>query len=152
MSTTYRALGGLKDRAEDASQEVLFRLARYADFSRTRSVDEFLGYVRVVCDNVAADFLKELVHTTVPIDEGLDDKDQAPLTPANPEQLIISEDLLHTLEKSLGAEERQLLTLVREGYTDTEIASHFGWNYGNTGVKVYRLRIKLRKLLKIHRL
>jgi RNA polymerase sigma factor (sigma-70 family) len=148
MSTTYRALGGLRDRSEDASQEVFFRLARYTDFSRVRTADEFLGYVSVVCDNVAADFLKELVNTTVSLEEGLDDEQQESLTPANPEQLVISEDLLRSFETGLNAEERELLKLVRDGYTDSEIAAHFGWSYGKAGIRVYRLRIKIRKHMK----
>src|SRR5438094_438386 len=103
VSTTYRALGGLKDRADDAAQEVFYRLVNYGDFSRARAADEFLGYLNVICDNVAADFLKELAEATISLDEDFGDEQQQHLSPANPEQLAISEDLLRKLQSSLDA-------------------------------------------------
>ena len=148
FSTTYRALGGLKDRAEDASQEVFFRLVRYADFERVRTPDEFLGYVRVVCENVAADFLRDLVHSTVSLEDGLDEAEEENLTPANPEQLAITAELSERLREALNSEERELLQLMTEGHKDAEIADRLGWSYAKTGVRVYRLRIKVRNLLK----
>jgi RNA polymerase sigma factor (sigma-70 family) len=149
VSTTYRALGGLKDRADDAAQEVFYRLVNYGDFSRARAADEFLGYLNVVCENVAADFLRDLADATVPLDEDLEDEQQERLSPANPEQLAITEDLLHKLQNSLDADERQLLALVRDGYKDGEIAKHFGWSYGKAAIKVHRLRARVRKIMNI---
>jgi len=149
VSTTYRALGGLKDRADDAAQEVFYRLLNYGDFSRARAADEFLGYLNVICDNVAADFLRELAGVTIPLDEDLEDEQQGHLSPANPEQLAISEDLLRKLHGSLDGEEQQLLALVQDGYKDAEIAEHFGWSYGKAAIRVHRLRAKVRNLLNI---
>ena len=147
MSTTYRALGGLKDRAEDASQEVFFRLVRYADFGRVRTAEEFLGYVHVVCENVAADFLRELLHNTVSLEDGLSEEHEERLTPASPEQLVITAELSQRLEEALEPQERELLQLMSEGHKDGEIAERLGWGYAKTGVRIYRLRIKVRKLL-----
>lgn len=148
MSTTYRALGGLKDRAEDASQEVFFRLVRYADFSRERTPEEFLGYVHVVCENVASDFLRELVHRTVSIEDELEEVEEERFTPANPEQLVITAEISDRLREALNPEEQELLHLMSEGYKDGEIAERLGWSYGKAGVRVHRLRIKVRNLLK----
>jgi RNA polymerase sigma factor (sigma-70 family) len=148
ISTTYRALGGLRDRAEDASQEVFFRLVRYADFGRARTPDEFLGYVHAICDNVAADFLRELIHSTVSLEDGLDDEKEEQLTPANPEQLVITAELSEQLREALTPEERELLQLMTEGYKDGEIAERLGWSYAKTGVRVFRLRAKIRNRLK----
>jgi RNA polymerase sigma factor (sigma-70 family) len=147
VSTTYLALGGLKDRAEDAAQEVFYRLVRYTDFSRVRTADEFLGYVRVVCENVAADFLKELVHRTISLEDGLNEEDEARLTPASPEQLVITAELSERLQEALEPQERELLQLMTEGHKDGEIADRLGWSYRKTGVRIYRLRVKVRKLL-----
>ena len=148
MSTTYRALGGLKDRAEDASQEVFFRLVRYTDFGRVRTPDEFLGYVHVVCENVAADFLKELVHTTVSLEDGLNEEQEEPLTPASPEQFAITAELSERLHEALEPQERELLQLMSEGHKDGEIAERLGWSYARTGVRIHRLRVKIRNLLR----
>jgi RNA polymerase sigma factor (sigma-70 family) len=147
MSTMYRALGGLRDRAEDASQEVFFRLVRYADFNRERSAEEFLGFVRVVCENVAADFLRELLNRTVSIEDTIEEVEEERLTPANPEQLVITAEIADRLRDALDPEEQELLHLMTEGYKDGEIAERFGWSYGKTGVRVHRLRLKSRKLL-----
>jgi RNA polymerase sigma factor (sigma-70 family) len=149
VSTTYRALGGLKDRADDAAQEVFYRLVNYGDFSRARSADEFLGYLNAICDNVAADFLRELAEATVPLDEDLTDEQQEHLSPATPEQLAISKDLLRKLQASLDTDEQRLLGLIQEGYKDAEIARHFGWSYGKAAIRVHRLRIKVRKFMNI---
>jgi RNA polymerase sigma factor (sigma-70 family) len=148
FSTTYRALGGLKDRADDAAQEVFYRLVNYGDFSRSRTPEEFLGYLNIICNNVAADFLKDLAEETVPLDEDLEDTQQEHLSPANPEQLAISEDLLRKLESSLSAQEQQLLSLIRNGHKDAEIATHFGWSYGKAAIHVHRLRAKVRMFMK----
>ena len=148
VSTTYRALGGLKDWADDAAQEVFYRLVNYGDFSRTRVADEFLGYLNAVCNNVAADFLKEFAEATVPLDEDLEYERQQHHSPANPEQLAISEDLLCKLEGSLNTDEQQLLSLVRDGYKDAEIGKYFGWSYGKAAIRVHRLRRKVSILLK----
>jgi RNA polymerase sigma factor (sigma-70 family) len=148
LSTTYRALGGLKDRAEDAAQEVFYRLLNYGDFSRSRTPEQFLGYLNVICSNVAADFLKDLAEATIPLDEDLEDQQQESLSPANPEQLAISEDLLRKLEGPLDAQEQQLLSLVRNGYKDAEIGEHFGWSYGKAAIRVHRLREKVRIFMK----
>jgi hypothetical protein len=50
--------------------------------------------LNVICSNVAADFLKDLAEATIPLDEDLEDQQKESLSPANPEQLAISEDLL----------------------------------------------------------
>lgn len=152
VSTSYRALGGLKNRADDAAQEVFYRLVNYGDFSRVRTADEFLGYLNVVCENVAADFLKDLADATVPLDEDLEDQQQERLSPEDPEQLAITEDLLHKLQTSLEADDRELLALVRVGYKDGEIAKHFGWSYGKAAIRVHRLRLKVRKIMNIKEL
>jgi DNA-directed RNA polymerase specialized sigma24 family protein len=132
----------------DASQEVFFRLVRYADFERVRTPDEFLGYVRVVCENVAADFLRDLVHSTVSLEDGLDEAKEENLTPANPEQLAITAELSELLGEALNSEERELLQLMTEGHKDAEMANRLGWSYAKTGVRIYRLRIKVRNFLK----
>ena len=148
VSTTYRLLGGLKDRAEDAAQEVFHRLVRYTNFEKLRTPDEFLGYIHVMCENVAADFLKELMHQTISLEDGLDDAQQERLTPANPEQIAITMELTEKLRGLLQPDELILLQLLSEGVEHQEIATKFGWSYGKAGVRVHRLRAKVRKLLK----
>jgi len=148
VSTTYRALGGLKDRADDAAQEVFYRLVNYGDFARARTPEEFLGYLNAISDNVVADFLRDLAEATVPLDDDLKEEQQEHLGPATPEQLVISEDLLRKVEALLNVEEQRLLALVREGHKDGEIAKEFGWSYGKAAIRVHRLRIKVRNHMK----
>jgi RNA polymerase sigma factor (sigma-70 family) len=148
MAINYRRLGGRKDPAEDATQEVMFRLVKYTDFSQLRTPEQFLGYVSAVCESVCADSLRELLRKVVPLEEGLTERLEEQLTPANPEQLALSADLWRRLETQLQPEEFRLLQLMTEGYKDNEIAERMGWSYSQTGVRVFRLRAKVRILLK----
>ena len=148
MATNYRRLGGLKNQAEDATQDVFVRLVKYTDFSQVRTPEQFLGYLKTVCENVCAERFRELTKQTVGLEEGLTEELEEKLTPANPEQLALSEDLLQKLEAELPPEDFLLLQLLAEGYKHQEIANRMDWSYPQTGVRVFRLRAKVRNLLK----
>jgi RNA polymerase sigma factor (sigma-70 family) len=148
MATSYRRLGGLRDHAEDATQDVFFRLVKYTDFSQVRTPEQFLGYLKTVCENVCAERFRELTKQTVGLEEGLTEELEEKLTPANPEQLALSEDFWRKLEAELPPEEFLLLQFLAEGYKHQEIANRMEWSYPQTGVRVFRLRSKVRNLLK----
>jgi DNA-directed RNA polymerase specialized sigma24 family protein len=148
MATNYRRLGGLKSRSEDATQDVFFRLVKYSDFSQVRTPEQFLAYVKTICESVCAELFQELRNQTVPLEEGLTEELEKKLTPANPEQLALSEDLWRKLESELQPEEFALLQLLAEGYKDPEIADRMEWSYTQAGVRVFRVRAKVHNLLK----
>jgi DNA-directed RNA polymerase specialized sigma24 family protein len=149
MATNYRRLGGLKSRAEDATQDVFFRLVKYSDFSQVRTPEQFLAYVKTICESVCAELFQELRKQTVPLEEGLTEEQEKKLTAADPEQLAVSEDLWRKLGTELQPEEFALLQLVAEGYKDQEIADRMEWSYAQAGVRVFRLRARVRNLLKL---
>jgi DNA-directed RNA polymerase specialized sigma24 family protein len=82
MTTNYRRLGGLRVQAEDATQDVFFRLVKYADFSQVRTPEQFLGYLKTVCENVCAERFRELTKQTVGLEEGLTEELEEKLSPA----------------------------------------------------------------------
>lgn len=115
MATNYRRLGDLKNQAEDATQDVFFRLVKYTHFSQVRTPVQFLGYLKTVCENVCAERFRELTKQTVGLEEGLTEELEEKLTPANPEHLALSEDFWRKLEAELPPEEFLLLQFLAEG-------------------------------------
>lgn len=92
--------------------------------------------------------IRELTKQTVGLEEGLTEELEEKLTPANPEQLALAEDFWQKLEAELPPEEFLLLQFLAEGYKHPEIANRMEWSYPQTGVRVFRLRSKVRNLLK----
>ena len=84
----------------------------------------------------------------MPASPGLGEGQEERLTPATPEQLAITAELSKQLHEALKPQDRELLRLMTEGYKVGEIAERLGWSYAKTGGKMYRLRIKIRNLLK----
>jgi RNA polymerase sigma-70 factor (ECF subfamily) len=149
FAVVYRRLHGAKALAEEASQEVFLRLVRACPFKRLRDPDAFRGYVWRVADNVARTYARRVLA-----------RHAAEVTP--PEAEVGAADVQHfdRVEEELGAEEllrqvmgaiesrdRELLRLVLEGHSLSEIAKATGLTYGNAAVRLHRLRRRLRKSL-----
>jgi RNA polymerase sigma factor (sigma-70 family) len=150
LTSMFRALHGLHDTVEDASQEVFIRLLRYCDFRKLRKPDDFQCYLYTVVQNVAKDHLRSKQQLAVDI-ERQDDEKTALLKVIpiiTPERVVHAEQLLQQVWDELDAEERCLVELLVEGRTTAEIAQRFGWSYSNAGVRVHRLRLHLKRSLK----
>src|SRR5215467_4150923 len=57
LAQNYRCLGGRRDLAEDAAQDVFFRLIRYCAFEHLEDPVDFYAYLTVVCINVSKTYL-----------------------------------------------------------------------------------------------
>jgi RNA polymerase sigma factor (sigma-70 family) len=151
LGHTYRALRGQRDLAEDASQEVFYRLVRYCDFETMTTVDVFRAYVRSVCWNVSRDLLSQIIRRREELssDEQSQMLSELVVTATTPQDIaetmeILNEQVLAKLDK----EDQTLVKLLLDGNTLGEIAQNLGIDYSNAGVRVHRLRERLRNLLK----
>jgi RNA polymerase sigma factor (sigma-70 family) len=147
MGLNYRFLGGDSDLAEDASQEVMIRLARYCKFEKLKKEDAFRAYVRTVCRNVCRRLLRRrLAAREVSLDELDLQRSEALLGEQAPDEELLAQELLGSAVDKLGPADRQLFTLLIGGFAANEITNITGLARGNVYVRVHRLRHKLRKL------
>ena len=141
-----RHLGGHSPAAEDVSQEVFFRLARYGPFSRLTEPDHFRAYLSAMCRNVAHTYLRSLLR--VPSTARLEEIDETSLkTTADTDAAATMEhrDWWSALRDGLGERDLKLFRLMAAGYGIGEIAQLNDSTYGSVAVGVWRLRQRLRK-------
>lgn len=150
VGTTHRILRGQRDLAEDAAQEAFRRIVRYCDFGEIPDGDAFLAYLRAVCRNTARDLLRQLAGVTALARlEEVDTQARGaePDQTYSPERQLRSEDLRRELLAVLDTEEQRLFHLLLSDQPLGEIAAELGLSYSNAGVRVHRLRAKLRKYM-----
>ncbi len=147
----YRlALRTLKNPAdaEDATQEVFVKMARYLDsYDPTRPLEPWLGKMTYhVCLRRLGKVAESMNDPTPP-----DTLDLAAATSPTPESTIAAReasDLLTRAVDSLPAQDRFLIDLrYREGQSDVEVAEATGMNVNTVRTRLFRARQTLRKLL-----
>jgi len=153
IATTHRLLRGHRDLAEDAAQEAYKRIVRYADFRGIADGDAFLAYLRTVCRNVVLDMTSQLMKRQhVSLDESAelltrDDEERGARPQYAPELQLTSDDLQKKLRTALSSEEQRLLDQLVGERSVRDIAADLKISYSNAGVRIYRLRAKIRKYL-----
>jgi RNA polymerase sigma factor (sigma-70 family) len=148
-ATTYRALGGMVDQAEDAAQEVFLRLLRYCDFRKFSDAASFLAYLHTVSRNAANDIRREAGWQTVDINER-EGELRRTFPAQSSEQRAATAELFARFWQFLSEEERVLASLVAEGHSMGEIALKLGLTANAVSVRWFRLRTRVRNLLKEH--
>jgi RNA polymerase sigma factor (sigma-70 family) len=137
--------------AEEASQEVFIRLARYCPFERFVAASEFRAYVRAVSSNVSTDVVRQTYkesQTVSTLGATVALLAESRLATIYRVEMPSTEDTIDDLKEHLGARDRELLSLLLEGRSVAEIAQRHGLSYGAIGVRLHRMRVKLRKLVK----
>jgi RNA polymerase sigma factor (sigma-70 family) len=149
LATTHRILGGQLELAADAAQEAFTRIVRYCDFQRIADGPAFLAYLQKVCRHAALDLRRRMMSTSAgqPLDPASGRPRDIPRQPFAPEQSLRRDELRRELVRHLDSDEQQLLGMLLEERSLTEIAARCGISYANAGVRVHRLRAKLRKRL-----
>jgi RNA polymerase sigma factor (sigma-70 family) len=149
LATAHRILGGQLDLAADAAQEAFARVVRYCDFRKVPNGASFLAYLRAVCRHTAFDLRRHMVAASghQPVSAVPEGPGGAARQPFPAEQSLLRQELRRELMRHLDPEEQQLLGMLAAERSLAEIASKFAISYSNAGVRVHRLRAKLRKLL-----
>jgi RNA polymerase sigma factor (sigma-70 family) len=145
IGLNFRLLGGAKQAADDASQEVFLRLLQYSNFESLTNPDSFRKYLRTVCTNVSRDFLQKLARRN---ETGLDGVQIDSLRSDVPgPQDVQAKEMYEGVLGQLSADDRRMIEWAAEGYTLDEIAEAAGLSYSNAGVRLHRIRGKLRNAL-----
>lgn len=153
LATSFHILRGNRHLAEDATQEALLRLFRYARFEDFRDNPEaFRSYALVICRNVCRRYLSQLFREPAYSGEVPEDRHETESLPGgDPELIAIRSNIFIRLFLDLDSEQRELLNLLLQGYSIAEIASRLGIKYTNTAVRIHRLRKDIAKSLKTER-
>jgi RNA polymerase sigma factor (sigma-70 family) len=144
FSSATRATQGDTAEGEEVAQEAIVRLLRYCDFNRFPSAGGFRAYARRVVENIVR---SRRGGALLRLDsaELVEDLTAAPV---ELEDLLGAQWLEEALLSKLDAADHALLRYMIEGYSLAEISTAMGERYGTIGVRVHRLRMRIRKLLK----
>lgn len=150
LATANRILHGMLDLARDATWEAFARIARYADFDILVVTEPtgFLRYLKQVTRRTSYDLLQSLARRSSEIQSGLvvpegGVESRAP----TPEETLAADELRGEILKMLNHEDQRLLKMVLDGFSLPEIAERIGISYNATGVRLHRLRQKVRNYL-----
>jgi len=146
IATMYRHLHLDQASVEDASQEVMFRLAKYLDFNGLTPASLF-QYIKLVCTSVATDlrrgkgFNMKVLET--PLHETLPVIDERP----TPEELSALAGILRRVLEHLGPDERELAERLAQGDNVSEIAEILGVPKAKVYKRIAALRTRLRLMV-----
>lgn len=135
----FRMCGGDRYLAEDLVQGALENFIVAKAIEKVTSDAEATGYLLRTARNLFVDRLryqKGKVQVTNDVDEIADPKSR------QTEDKIALEQIAVQLEE----DEQVLLKLIRAGKSIREVAAHLGLGYSAAGVRVHRLRERMRKL------
>jgi len=141
MGLNYRFLGGARELAEDASQEVFLRLLQYAHFESLQDPNNFRSYVRTMCLNVSKDQMRQSLKRKE--SQLIGDEVNPPRVSLPRFHDVEIRETYEQLLSRLSRGDRELIELAALGYTLDEIARATGLTYGNVAVRIHRLRKKL---------
>ena len=154
LAVSFRETRGRDDLAEDIAVEAFGRIARAARLTGLliglRSTSAFRAYLRVLCRNEGRRMLSRERRRA-----------ESPLTPADMrsapaavgasveavEDVVLLEQTLSVLLDRLNPTDRQLLLWAAQGLELREIARRTRLTPGAVGVRLHRLRARLRNQL-----
>lgn len=143
FAVSFRTLGDARDLAEDASQEVFLRLARYGAEWKVTDPNDFRRYISTVARNVCRSLLKRVSESI----KWLELNDEVSSEPAQ-ETSLVAADLRNRLAHGLNPEDQKLIELIMDDASVSEIANALHLKYGAAAVRVHRLRKRLGRLKK----
>jgi RNA polymerase sigma factor (sigma-70 family) len=151
LAVVYRRLKN-RAAAEDAAQEVFFRVLRARPFEKIREEGAFRGYVWRIALNVANTHLRKAALK----DRGehhlfeWGTAQETALTEqlSQEHDLFLMEEALQLVMDDLEPNDRKFLEMLMNGSTLSQAATALDISYSSAGVRFHRLKKKLRNILK----
>ncbi len=142
----------VKDRfaAEDVAQQVLLGILRARPFETIREEGRFRAYIWRMTINAANSRMRSAKREARFEQAGIDAESVMPQggDPTEDERLLLEEALALAIGEGLSAEDRELLELLMQGRSLGEAASACNLSYSAAGVRYFRIKQKLHKILK----
>jgi RNA polymerase sigma factor (sigma-70 family) len=134
----YRVTSGNRAAAEDLCQEAILSFMTRGGLAKVEDDGQALAYLRRTVSNA---------HINSTRREGQEVPAEAPSrTTGGVEEGVDFEQRYHRLWTTLDTSERKLLRLMIDGHSIGEIAQVLGLTYSYAGVRVYRMRNKIKAL------
>lgn len=143
MASMYRGLGGNRTLAEEAAQDVMFRILRHADINTNPL--RFLAYVRSICTSVLSDQFRRLRREPLP---GADPLALIPDSAPTAEEVAIRRDQIDLALSVLPDDERAVAEYLLRGLKPAEIAESMSSDVQAIYQTIERLKRSMRKQLK----
>jgi RNA polymerase sigma factor (sigma-70 family) len=147
VAVAVHALGACDASAEDAAQECLRKLFQSPPFATLKSGSHLRRHVARVTVNCAIDARRQARIAESPLHSRRMTQMAAP-----PEEEIAREEermarhrCFETFLSALSTTDRQIAQMSVHAHSLGEIAAEVGLTYGATGVRLHRIRTKLRK-------
>jgi RNA polymerase sigma-70 factor, ECF subfamily len=147
IAVAYRLLNGDRSAAEDVAQKAFLKVMRSRGLLGLEDEQAIRAFVGRATHNCAIDHWRrnrriEFRGTSLDVEpaSAIDPRDESALETA---------DWLANLLSELSEMDRRILQMTIDGEGLSAIAEATGWTYSNVGVRLHRLRQKLRKELKI---
>ena len=147
VAVAYRRVRD-KGIAEDIAQDVFVRIARLRPYDRIDAPDQFRAYVWRMAINVANTYARSVRRRERGLKALWDwgGRDHL-VAPAASDDRLVFEELLSLVHDVVEPVDRTLLELLLEGRPLADVASELGLTYSAAGVRLHRLRQRLRKAL-----
>jgi RNA polymerase sigma factor (sigma-70 family) len=143
LTVTYRRLRGHREAAEDVAQETFKALVRADPFAKLRDADALRAYMWRIADNSARSYLESVRRQAE--ESGLEWLEESASGQPTPEESLgTHEEVVQSLSK-LAPVDRELVMMIAEGYSLREAAEATGLSHSNAGVRLHRLRSRLRQ-------
>lgn len=136
-----------KGIAEDIAQDVFARIARYRPYDRIHEPEQFRAYVWRMAVNVANAYARSARRRKRGLQALWDWGARDPVAPEASDDRLVFEELLSLARDKVEPQDHALLGLLLEGRPLAEVASKLGLTYSAAGVRLHRLRHRLRKSL-----
>jgi RNA polymerase sigma factor (sigma-70 family) len=136
----FRLTNGNAEEARELTQETFTRFLEYRAIERVQGEQHALGYLIKTCRNLAIDRNARVREIRL---ESLIEADSIPAPERHIEESI---DLDRALLE-LGGDDQMLTQWMREGISVSEIARRLGITYTAAGVRIHRLRKRLREAI-----
>lgn len=143
--TAYKLSGGNVAIAEDITQDTFLRFLDYGDLSRIPDEAHATAYLRQTARRLLYDKRYDTEITTPTAEEALEYASYESYDDEDRYHLLWD---LEQLSAELTDADRQLLAWLIEGRTIEEIATALNISYQAAGVRLHRLKKRLRKKLK----
>lgn len=147
LAVAYRRV---KDNgiAQDIAQDVFVRIARLRPYDRIKDPEQFRAYVWRMAVNVANSYARSARRRERGLNALWDWSGREPwVAPASSDDRLVFEELLRLAHDTVEPQDRKLLGLLLEGRPLADVASELGLTYSAAGVRLHRLRQRLRKYL-----
>lgn len=141
FSIAFQMTDGCRESAEDATQEVFTRLAKYMPFSGLRSPESFTAYLSTVCKHVVIDRVRAEARRPSPVPHAVELAHHRAVSGAGE---VDAADLREFLLGTRSGQEATLLRILMSGGDASAVADALAISRVHARVKIHRLRSKLR--------